>query len=164
MLTLVLCYLAFSLGLYSLCLQTGPIALQDQQAVMGSLPALEGAEDTSEKQLVASPCTGKSKLQVLGCSVSRVHLLTLYIAEMMADNLDVYLRSCLSFYWVYWEHFVSGPPVQVLQKGAHKGFPVVCAGPGTTVSHIKVSLTWLRLNLKTLILLNSKENDNIIKH
>lgn len=65
---------------------------------MGSLLAQDWAEDTSEKQLLAAPCTGKSKLLVLGCSVSSIQLLTLSIAEMMADNSDVYLRSCLSFY------------------------------------------------------------------
>jgi len=41
---------------------------------MGNLPTQEWEEDTSEKQLLASPCIGKSKLQVLGCSVSRVQL------------------------------------------------------------------------------------------
>lgn len=55
-------------------LETGPVALQDQRAVMGNLPTQEWEEDTSEKQLLASPCIGKSKLQVLGCSVSRVQL------------------------------------------------------------------------------------------
>lgn len=44
-------------------LETGPVALQDQRAVMGNLPTQEWEEDTSEKQLLASPCIGKSKLQ-----------------------------------------------------------------------------------------------------
>lgn len=67
--------------------ETGPAALQDQRAAMGSLPAQEWAEDTLKKQL-ESPY----------CRYWDVQLLTLHVAQMMVDNSDVYLRSCLPFY------------------------------------------------------------------